>query len=64
MEKIIAEISIKLIEKDSTYIIEAVRQGEMTDYALLAELLKKGNHKTTLALLSTLAQYTKTNERT
>lgn len=60
MKEIIAELSIKLKKEGDNYALEVVRQGDMSDFALLGEILSKSNNKaSTGVLLSTLAQYIK-----
>mgnify|MGYP000854488709 CR=1 FL=1 len=60
MKEVIAELSIKLKKEGDNYALEVIKQGDMSDFAFLGEILRKSNNKaSTGVLLSTLAQYIK-----
>lgn len=62
-ENLIAEISLKLYEKDNIIRLEAIEQGTNESYSLLSSVIREESHrpeiKKIMALLSTILSFYK-----
>lgn len=62
-ENLIAEISLKLYEKDNIIRLEAIEQGTNESYSLLSSAIREERHrveiKKIMALLSTILSFYK-----
>ena len=62
-ENLIAEISLKLYEKDNIIRLEAIEQGTNESYSLLSSVIREERHrveiKKIMALLSTILSFYK-----
>ena len=62
-ENLIAEISLKLYEKDNIIRLEAIEQGTNESYSLLSSVIREERHrveiKNIMALLSTILSFYK-----
>jgi hypothetical protein len=62
-ENLIAEISLKLYEKDNIIRLEAIEQGTNESYSLLSSVIREEKHrveiKKIMALLSTILSFYK-----
>ena len=62
-ENLIAEISLKLYEKDNIIRLEAIEQGTNESYSLLSSVIREEGHrveiKKIMALLSTILSFYK-----
>ena len=62
-ENLIAEISLKLYEKDNIIKLETIDQGTNESYSLLSSVIREESHRTEIkkimALLSTILSFYK-----